>query len=113
METTESVNVGYNSEELTSTNNVKEAMLSTIDNEWNPFDNFSEWYSRDLMLARQQNRRSCSGYLAIIAANSDDVSENEFNQVINDAIDEIVALDLSGTFIKVTRDTKIRTAEAS
>ena len=84
----------------------KEAMLSTIDNEWNPFDNFSEWYSRDLELARQQNRRSCSGYLAIIAANSDDVSDNEFNQVMNDAIDEIVELDLSGTFIKVTREPK-------
>ena len=92
---------------------VKEAMLSTIDNEWNPFDNFSEWYSRDLELARQQNRRSCSGYLAIIAACSDDVSENEFNQVMNDAIDEIVDLDLSGTFIKVTREPKNEVVEAS
>ena len=91
----------------------KEAMLSTIDNEWNPFDNFSEWYSRDLELARQQNRRSCSGYLAIIAANSDDVSDNEFNQVMNDAIDEIVALDLSGTFIKLTREPKNEYVEAS
>lgn len=94
-------------------NKVKEAMLSTIDNEWNPFDNFSEWYSRDLELARQQNRRSCSGYLAIIAACSDDVSENEFNQVMNDAIDEIVDLDLSGTFIKVTRESKDEVVEAS
>lgn len=94
-------------------NKVKEAMLSTIDNEWNPFDNFSEWYSRDLELARQQNRRPSSGYLAIIAACSDDVSENEFNQVMNDAIDEIVDLDLSGTFIKVTREPKDEVVEAS
>ena len=85
---------------------VKEAMLTTTDNEWDPFDNFSEWYSRDLELARQQNRRSASGYLAIIAACSDDVSDNEFNQVMNDAIDEIVKLDLSGTFKKVTREPK-------
>ena len=94
-------------------NKVKEAMLSTIDNEWNPFDNFSEWYSRDLELARQQNRRPCCGYLAIIAACSDDVSDNEFNQVMNDAINEIVDLDLSGTFIKVTREPKDEVVEAS
>lgn len=92
---------------------VKEAMLSTIDNEWNPFDNFSEWYSRDLVLARQQNRRSCCGYLAIIAACSDDVSDNEFNQIMNDAIDEIVELDLSGTFIKITRDPAPEEVKAS
>ena len=90
-----------------------EAMLTTIDNEWDPFDNFSEWYSRDLELARQQNRRSCCGYLAIIAACSDDVSDNEFNQIMNDAIDEIVELDLSGTFKKVTRETKPEYVKAS
>ena len=92
---------------------VQEAMLTTTDNEWDPFDNFAEWYSRDLELARQQNRRSASGYLAIIAANSDDVSDNEFNQVMNDAIDEIVELDLSGTFKKVTREAKETFVEAS
>lgn len=91
----------------------KEAMLTTIDNEWDPFGNFSEWYSRDLELARQQNRRSASGYLAIIMSNSDDVSDNEFNQVMNDAIDEIVELDLSGTFKKVTREPKEVFVEAS
>ena len=108
METNEQIK-----EETSSENELKEAMLSTIDNEWDPFDNFSEWYSRDLELARQQNRRSCAGYLAIIAACSDDVSDSEFNQVMNDAIDEIVSLDLSGTFIKVTRKPKNEVVEAS
>jgi len=91
----------------------KEAMLTTIDNEWDPFENFSEWYSRDLQLAREQNRRPASGYLAIIASCSDDVSDNEFNQIMNDAIDEIVELDLSGTFKKVTREPKESFVEAS
>lgn len=92
---------------------VKEAMLTTIDNEWDPFDNFSEWYSRDLVLARQQGRRPCCGYLAIIASCSDDLSDNEFNQIMNDAIDEIVELDLSGTFKKVTRDPSPEYVKAS
>ena len=92
---------------------IPEALLTTVDNEWDPFDNFAEWYSRDLQLAREQDRRSASGYLAIIMANSDDVSDNEFNQVMNDAIDEIVELDLSGTFKKVTRKTKPVYVEAS
>lgn len=92
---------------------VPEAMLTTVDNEYDPFDQFSEWYVRDLELARQQNRRSSSGYLAIIMACSDDVSDNEFNQVMNDAIDEIVELDLSGTFKKVTREPKEVYVEAS
>ena len=91
----------------------KEAMLTTYDNEWDPFDNFAEWFSRDMQLAREQNRRSCAGYLAIIAACSDDVSDNEFNQFMNDAIDEIVELDLSGTFKKVTREPKEVFVEAS
>ena len=98
---------------MESENVVKEAMLTTTDNEWDPFDNFSEWFSRDQELARQQNRRTCAGYLAIIAACRDDVSDNEFNQVMNDAIDEIVELDLSGTFKKVTRDPKPEYYEAS
>ena len=85
---------------------IEECMLSTIDNEWNPFDNFGEWYTRDEELARQQNRRSASGYMAIIASVAEDVSDREYNQVISDAIDEILALNLSGTFIKVTRKTK-------
>lgn len=92
---------------------IPEAMLTTTDNKFDPFDEFAEWYSEDLRLAREQNRRSASGYLAIIMANSDDVSDNEFNQVMNDAIDEIVELDLSGTFKKVTREPKETFVDAS
>ena len=90
-----------------------EALLTTTDNKFDPFDEFAEWYSEDLRLAREQERRSASGYLAIIAACSEDLSDNEYNQVMNDAIDEIVELDLSGTFKKVTRKPKVEYVEAS
>ena len=85
---------------------IEECLLTTKDNEFDPFDQFPEWYSRDLELARQQNRRSASGYLALIASVAEDVSDKEYNQVLSDAIDEILKLNLSGKFIKVTRKTK-------
>ena len=81
----------------------EEVMLSTIDNPYNPFDNFDQWYSYDEMKARQENRPTCCGYLARVDASSDEVSEAEQIQTMNDIIDEIIALNLSGKFIKLTR----------
>lgn len=78
-------------------------MLSTIDNPYDPFDQFDEWYAYDELKARQENRPTCCSYLARVSMNSDDVSDNEFNRVMNDVIDEIVELNLSGKFIKKTR----------
>ena len=82
---------------------VEEAMLTTIDNPYDPFDQFDEWYSYDEFRARMENRPTCCAYLARVSMNSDDVSDNEFNRTIGDVIDEIVKLNLSGKFKKVTR----------
>lgn len=82
----------------------EEVMLTTIDNPYNPFENFDQWYAFDEMAARRENRPTCCGYLARVSMNSDDVSDNEFNQVMNDVIDEICELNLSGKFIKVTAE---------
>ena len=92
---------------------VPEVMLSTIDNPYNPFDNFEEWYSYDEMKARQEDRPTCCGYLARVSMVADDISDNEFNQVMNDVIDEICELNLSGKFIKVTRKQASELAQAS
>lgn len=81
-----------------------ECMLTTIDNPYNPFDNFDEWYSFDEMKARQENRPTCCGYLARVYLGPDDVSDNEFNQGMNDIVDEICRLNLSGKFRKITRE---------
>ena len=81
-----------------------EVMLSTIDNPYNPFDNFDEWYSFDELRARQENRPTCCGYLARVSMVAEDLSDNEYNQVMNDVIDEIVELNLSGKFIKLTHE---------
>lgn len=81
-----------------------EVMLTTIDNPYNPFDNFEEWYNFDFMQAIRENRPTCCGYLARVYLGPDDVSENEFNQVMNDVLDEICELNLSGKFKKITHE---------
>lgn len=92
---------------------IDEAMLTTTDNPYDPFDQFDEWYAFDELKARQENRPTCCAYLARIAMNSDDVSENEYNRVMNDVIDEIVELNLSGKFRKVTRPASTTTVTAT
>lgn len=81
----------------------EEVMLSTMDNPYNPFDNFEQWYMFDELKARQENRPTCCGYLARVDYSSDEVSEAEQIQTMNDIIDEILTLNLSGKFIKLTR----------
>lgn len=81
----------------------EEVMLSTIDNPYNPFKNFDQWYAFDEMRARQENRPTCCSYLARVDYSSDEVSEAEQIQTMNDIIDEIVQLNISGKFIKLTR----------
>lgn len=73
-----------------------EYMLSTVDNPYNPFTHFSEWYAWDTI----------SGYntlslLARIAQYSDDLFETDADRVIDDAMNEIVEENVSGVHIKV------------
>lgn len=82
----------------------EEVMLTTIDNPYNPFTNFSQWYMFDERQAMRENRPTCCGYLARVYMAADDVSDNEFNQVMNDVIDEIVELNLSGKFKKINAE---------
>lgn len=75
--------------------------LTTINNEYNPFTHFDEWYSRDIELARKENRPTCCGYLARIMHEDDDVSDSEYNEIVETVIDEICELNPSGTFLKI------------
>lgn len=73
--------------------------LSTVDNPYDPFTHFDEWYQFD----------EASGYhstalLARVAITSDDLSEKDQQTDYELAIDEIVSMNLSGMHIKVYRD---------
>ncbi len=76
----------------------KEYMLTTVDNPYDPFTNFDEWYEFD----RLKGYDTC-GYLARIAKTSSKLSD-ELNQLaVNDAIDEICRYNWRGIYRKVEK----------
>lgn len=74
----------------------KKVMLTTIDNEFNPFTDFVLWLLRD----KELGYNTCQ-YLARIAKVTDDMTQKEEDAEIERAIDEIVALNPLGVYVKV------------
>ena len=72
-------------------------LVTTVDNPFNPFTEFDEWYGFD----RDHGYNTCE-YLARIALTSDELSDDANAQAINDAVDEIVRLNINGMYKKVT-----------
>ena len=78
--------------------------LSTTDNPFNPIDNFDSWYEYD----EEKGYHSCS-YLARIAQTVSSLSDDYNDDIIEQAIDEIVKENIIGivteykvNYIKVT-----------
>ena len=72
--------------------------LTTIDNPFDPFDQFVQWFLFDV----EKGYNSCS-YLARIAQTTEEMSEQEYNREIERAIDEIVMINPLGIYKKVTK----------
>lgn len=71
-------------------------MITTIDNPYNPFTQFDEWYAFD------EGKGYCtSGYLARIARTSDDLTESQKDLVLSQAIDEIIEYHPDGFYKKL------------
>lgn len=79
-----------------------EHMLTTVDNPFNPFTQFDEWYAYDQKLGYHTTE-----FLARIVRNSYDLSEPDQDAEIERAIDEIVRENVSGMYRKVTPDDKM------
>lgn len=71
-------------------------MLTTVDNPFNPFTQFDDWLRFD-----QQAGYFTLEYLARIVRSSDELSEADQNQAVEDAIEEIVQLNVLGVYRKV------------
>ena len=79
-------------------------MLTTNDNPFDPYNQFDSWFMFDV----DKGYNSCA-YLDRIARTSDQLSDEENDQEIERAIDEIIKYDFLNIYKKVKR-TKRNTA---
>lgn len=78
---------------------MRECLVSTTDNPYNPFTQWEEWYEFD-----ESRGYHTTSYLARIVVVSDDLSDEDYKMAVNDAVDEIVSFNLSGNYIKVYKE---------
>ena len=79
----------------------KQCMLTTIDNPFDPFKEFDSWFMFDV----EKGYNSCS-YLGRIAKTSEQLSDDENNEEIERAIDEIIKYDFRNIYKKVSMNVK-------
>lgn len=72
-------------------------MLTTFDNPYNPFNQFTQWFLFD----SEKGYNTC-GKIARIANLSDDLSQKEESDEINKAIDRIIECDFLNIYKKVS-----------
>ena len=75
-----------------------ETMLTTIDNPFNPFDDYFKWNEYDTTQGYHT-----AAFLGRISFVSEDLSEADYDLALDNAVDEIVKENILGLYVKVTR----------
>ena len=75
-----------------------EYMLTTVDNPFNPFTQYDEWYAYDTMMGY-----NTLAFLDRVAVVSSEISEADQQLAIQLSIEEIVEENVSGMWRKVSR----------
>lgn len=75
-----------------------EYALTTVDNPFDPFEQFDDWFLFD-----EEKGYHSSAYLGRIARTSDQLSDEENRIEIERAIDEIIKYDFRGIYRKAKR----------
>lgn len=78
------------------------SMLTTIDNPFDPFTEFDQWFQFD----EEKGHHTCQ-FLARISRASSDMSEEDYEIENERAIDEIVKYNVRGIDKKVTKEQAI------
>lgn len=76
--------------------------LTTFDNPFDPFDDFTSWFMYDV----EKGYNTC-GYLDRVSNVTDDMSQKEANKEIERAIDEIIELNPLNIYKKVVRQVEV------
>ncbi len=78
---------------------MKAKWVTTLDNPYNFFTQFDEWFAFDT----QMGYNTCS-YVDRIAKTSNDMSDHDRKQAINDAVEEIARFNLTGNYKIVVQE---------
>ena len=73
--------------------------ITTFDNPFNPFTQFTEW----LLFDKEKGYNTCE-YLARIAKVEDNLSQQEYNRAVEQAIDSINKTDPFNIYKKITNN---------
>ena len=76
----------------------QQCMLTTIDNLFDPFEQFYSWFLFDV----EKGYNTCA-YLGRIARTSEQLSDDENDREVERAIDEIIKYDFMNIYKKVKR----------
>lgn len=84
-----------------------EYMLTTIDNPFNPFDQFIPWFMFDI----EKGYYTCSKIARLVTI-AEDMSQKEIDVAMDNAIDRLIEIDPLHVYIRVNRNketTKVST----
>jgi hypothetical protein len=85
---------------------LEEFMLTTLDNPFNPFTQWDQWYAFDL----SKGYNTCA-YLARIVKSSHELSEYDEALAVHYAMNEIMDLNVLGIYRKVTKKSFINVSD--
>ena len=77
----------------------KVAMLTTVDNPFDPFEQFNSWFMFDC-----EKGYNSYGKLMRLAEISEDMSSVEYNNAIENAIDRLIEIDFLDIFKKIIKE---------
>ena len=83
-----------------------ECAITTMDNPYNPFEQFALWDLFDKEKGYYSNQK-----VARLVRFTEDMTEKEMLEEYERAIDQLISLDFTNTFIKVYRNGSESTAE--
>lgn len=72
-------------------------MVTTADNPYNPFTQFDQWNALDKLYGYYT-----LSYVSRIYTGSNELSDEDQIRIWNEAVDEIVEMNLTGNYVRVT-----------